>query len=88
MTCDNCESLKKKLLETEHALGQCFLKYQAMCIVHRDLKTSLQKKELGMKQKVRELAYNKWEKAGYPSGNGIQFWLEAELELGKIKKQS
>lgn len=30
---------------------------------------------------VREKAYLKWEKAGYPSGDGVQFWLEAESEL-------
>jgi len=32
-------------------------------------------------EKVRELAYYKWERAGYPSGDGLNFWLEAETEL-------
>jgi len=32
-------------------------------------------------EKVRELAYQKWEKAGYPAGDGKNFWLEAESEL-------
>ena len=32
-------------------------------------------------EKVRELAYQKWEKAGYPTGDGVCFWLEAEREL-------
>lgn len=30
---------------------------------------------------IRELAYTKWEQAGWPTGDGIQFWLEAEQEL-------
>jgi hypothetical protein len=32
-------------------------------------------------EKVRERAYYKWEQAGYPSGDGVNFWLEAESEL-------
>jgi len=36
-------------------------------------------------QKVRELAYLKWEKAGYPNGDGVQFWTEAEQELATGK---
>jgi hypothetical protein len=32
-------------------------------------------------QMIRELAYGKWERAGYPEGNGVNFWLEAETEL-------
>ena len=34
-------------------------------------------------QMIRELAYSKWESAGYPCGNGVDFWLEAENELDK-----
>lgn len=34
---------------------------------------------------VRLRAYQKWENAGMPSGDGIQFWLEAELELVQEK---
>jgi hypothetical protein len=30
---------------------------------------------------IRLCAYQKWEAAGKPSGNGVQFWLEAEHEL-------
>ncbi len=30
---------------------------------------------------IRLCAYRKWESAGKPTGNGIQFWLEAEQEL-------
>lgn len=32
-------------------------------------------------QSVRELAYQKWEEAGRPEGDGVQFWLDAEKEL-------
>ena len=34
-----------------------------------------------MEEKIRELAYLKWERAGYPPGDGVNFWLEAEAEL-------
>ena len=30
---------------------------------------------------VRERAYLLWEKAGYPSGDGVNFWIDAETEL-------
>jgi hypothetical protein len=30
---------------------------------------------------IRELAYLKWEAAGFPAGDGFNFWLEAEREL-------
>jgi hypothetical protein len=30
---------------------------------------------------IRDLAYAKWEQAGCPEGNGVDFWLEAEKEL-------
>lgn len=32
-------------------------------------------------QNVRELAYEKWQDAGTPPGDGVKFWLEAEKEL-------
>ena len=34
-----------------------------------------------MEQAIRELAYSKWEEAGHPPGDGVNFWLEAETEL-------
>ncbi len=34
-------------------------------------------------QVIRELAYQKWEKAGRPEGDGVNFWLEAETEVKK-----
>ena len=34
---------------------------------------------------VRLCAYRKWEAAGRPSGDCIQFWLQAEKELSKAK---
>jgi Protein of unknown function (DUF2934) len=30
---------------------------------------------------IRHLAYQKWEAAGQPFCDGVQFWLEAESEL-------
>jgi hypothetical protein len=30
---------------------------------------------------VRLLAYRKWEEAGSPTGDGVEFWLAAETEL-------
>jgi hypothetical protein len=30
---------------------------------------------------VRLRAYQKWEAAGKPDGDGVNFWLEAEREL-------
>lgn len=30
---------------------------------------------------IRLCAYRKWESAGKPTGDGIQFWLEAEQQL-------
>jgi hypothetical protein len=32
-------------------------------------------------EEVRRLAYQKWVTAGHPPGDGIEFWLAAELEL-------
>jgi hypothetical protein len=32
-------------------------------------------------QTIRLRAYEKWEAAGRPGGDGVQFWLEAEKEL-------
>ncbi len=36
---------------------------------------------------VRLCAYQKWEAAGKPAGDGVQFWLEAEQELMEGKKE-
>lgn len=30
---------------------------------------------------IRERAYDKWEQAGCPCGDGVEFWLQAEAEL-------
>ena len=32
-------------------------------------------------EQIRQLAYQKWEAAGSPPGDGVPFWLEAEREL-------
>jgi hypothetical protein len=30
---------------------------------------------------IRQRAYHKWEAAGRPPGDGVNFWLEAEREM-------
>ena len=37
--------------------------------------------QLASTETIQLCAYRKWEIAGKPSGDGIQFWLEAEQEL-------
>jgi hypothetical protein len=32
-------------------------------------------------EKIREVAYYKWEAAGCPCSDGVEFWLEAEAQL-------
>jgi hypothetical protein len=34
-------------------------------------------------EEIRQCAYRKWEHAGKPAGDGLQFWLEAEQELAR-----
>jgi len=36
-------------------------------------------------EKIRLCAYQRWEAAGKPSGDGVRFWLEAEQELAEGK---
>ena len=38
-------------------------------------------------EEIRVCAYRKWESAGKPTGDGIQFWLEAEEELVEGKNE-
>lgn len=32
-------------------------------------------------ERIRETAYYKWEAAGCPCGDGVDFWLQAEAEV-------
>ncbi len=32
-------------------------------------------------EEIRLLAYRKWQEAGCPNGDGVQFWLTAEAEI-------
>jgi Protein of unknown function (DUF2934) len=32
-------------------------------------------------EEIRRLAYRKWQEAGCPSGDGVEFWLTAEAEI-------
>jgi Protein of unknown function (DUF2934) len=36
-------------------------------------------------EEIRLRAYRKWERAGKPGGDGVQFWLEARQELEQAK---
>jgi hypothetical protein len=38
-------------------------------------------------ENIRLCAYQKWEAAGKPAGDGVQFWLEAQQELEEGKKE-
>ena len=35
----------------------------------------------GCEEEIRQLAYQKWEESGCPSGDGFGFWVEAEREV-------
>ena len=39
-----------------------------------------------LEEKIRELAYEKWEQAGRPCGDGRDFWEQAEYELSKSSR--
>ncbi len=47
-----------------------------------ELKAKLREQD---RQAIEKLAYEKWEAAGRPEGDGVNFWLEAEKEF-KDKK--
>jgi hypothetical protein len=36
-------------------------------------------------EEIRLCAYQKWERAGRPVGDGVKFWLEAKQELAHAK---
>jgi hypothetical protein len=36
---------------------------------------------VNLEEATRVRAYQLWERAGHPPGNGVSFWLEAETEL-------
>lgn len=69
----------------EEAFKQCFLQYQKICFAYNELLKENRKLKCenssSMEDKIRELAYLKWEKAGYPQGNGVEYWLQAEEEM-------
>jgi hypothetical protein len=43
---------------------------------------------LVLEEDIRLCAYQKWEAAGHPTGDGIRFWLEAEQELVEGKNEN
>ena len=50
--------------------------YQRGYGLHRTLEISVERGVV-----VRDLAHQKWEAAGCPDGDGMEFWLKAENEL-------
>ena len=45
----------------------------------------VQKGKAKSQEVVRVHAYQKWEAAGRPNGDGVNFWIEAEQELVQAK---
>jgi Protein of unknown function (DUF2934) len=45
----------------------------------------VQKGKAKSQEDVRGYAYQKWEAAGRPNGDGVNFWLEAEQEVLQVK---
>lgn len=45
----------------------------------------IQKGKAKSQEAVRVRAYKKWEAAGKPKGDGVNFWLEAEREVLQTK---
>ena len=39
----------------------------------------------GREDEIRALAYRKWQEAGGPTGDGVEFWLTAEMEILRRK---
>ena len=37
-------------------------------------------------EEIRELAYRKWQAAGCPTGDGFDFWVDAEREVTAARK--
>ncbi len=42
---------------------------------------------LDREAKIREYAYLLWEEAGYPEGDGVDFWLQAEQVVVRSEQQ-
>lgn len=50
-----------------------------MCLDLESLELSIEQLEMARAQ-VRERAYEKWQEAGCPPDDGLEYWLEAERE--------
>jgi len=42
----------------------------------------------GLEQRIREIAYSLWEKAGKPSDNPDEFWYQAVLQLEREDRET
>jgi hypothetical protein len=38
-------------------------------------------------EEIRLLAYRKWQEAGCPAGDGVEFWLTAEAEIVRVRRR-
>jgi hypothetical protein len=61
------------------------MKEQSMSAKHLLFRESAREKILkgasALADEIRVRAYQKWEAAGGPKGDGVEFWLQAEREL-------
>jgi hypothetical protein len=56
--------------------------------VRRNAVRSSQSAGLVAEDAIRLRAYEKWEAAGKPAGDGVQFWLAAERELSRQRPRT
>jgi hypothetical protein len=55
--------------------------HEAECREQTEIQTCQERPIDDFKMAIRELAYSRWEAAGFPAGDGFDFWLEAEREV-------
>lgn len=53
---------------------------------YRVYEESLNQQKLTRHAEIAELAYQKWQEAGEPHGDGVDFWLEAEQQWEKNRE--
>lgn len=79
------EQAERIATQAASELGHCFLKYQQTCAAYNEQKRGTQpvskERTEVMDQNIHELAYKKWEAAGSPPSDGVEFWLQAETEI-------
>jgi hypothetical protein len=63
--------------------------YQRLKAFVEELRESLQRRLIARrsKQQIRARAHELWEQHGRPAGRDLEFWLQAERELGEDENQ-